>query len=65
MATLRNTALSRLRATAAANMTEAVRDLSYEPFTIPLGIPPLTSGNVRGIRFCKNPGSKKQQVTAV
>lgn len=42
MATLRNTALNRLRATEATNMTEAVRDLSYEPFTAPLdllGIP--------------------------
>lgn len=42
MATLRNTALNRLRAAGATNMAEAVRDLSYEPFTGPLdllGIP--------------------------
>ncbi|MGW2207639.1 ISAs1 family transposase [Streptomyces sp. NPDC001774] len=42
MATLRNTTLNRLRATDATNMTEAVRDLSYDPFTAPLdllGIP--------------------------
>ena len=42
MAALRNTALNRLRATGATNMTAAVRDLSYEPFTAPLdllGIP--------------------------
>ncbi|MCX5233379.1 hypothetical protein [Streptomyces sp. NBC_00233] len=42
MATLRNTTLNRLRAANATNMTEAVRDLSYEPFTAPLdllGIP--------------------------
>jgi hypothetical protein len=41
-AALQNTALNRLRATGATNMTEAVRDLSYEPFTAPLdllGIP--------------------------
>ncbi|MDX2565149.1 ISAs1 family transposase, partial [Streptomyces sp. TX20-6-3] len=42
MATLRNTTLNRLRATDATNMTEAARDLSYQPFTAPLdllGIP--------------------------
>ncbi|MBT2453203.1 ISAs1 family transposase [Streptomyces sp. ISL-43] len=38
MATLRNTALNRLRTTGATNMTEAVRDLSYEPFTAPLDL---------------------------
>ncbi|MER7960224.1 ISAs1 family transposase [Streptomyces sp. NPDC096030] len=42
MATLRNTTLNRLRARDATSITEAVRDLSYEPFTAPpglLGIP--------------------------
>ncbi|MGW2207385.1 ISAs1 family transposase [Streptomyces sp. NPDC001774] len=42
MATLRNTTLNRLRASDATSMTEAVRDLSYQPFTAPLdllGIP--------------------------
>ncbi|MGW2207433.1 hypothetical protein [Streptomyces sp. NPDC001774] len=42
MATLRNTTLNRLRATGVTNMTEAVRDLSCQPFTAPLdllGIP--------------------------
>jgi predicted transposase YbfD/YdcC len=42
MATLRNITLNQLRATDTTNMTEAVRDLSYEPFTAPLdllGIP--------------------------
>ncbi|MFI1967436.1 hypothetical protein ACH429_25510 [Streptomyces pathocidini] len=38
MATLRNTTLNRLRARNATNMTEAVRDLSYEPFTAPLAL---------------------------
>jgi hypothetical protein len=32
MAALRNTALNRLRATGATNITEAVRDLSYADF---------------------------------
>lgn len=38
MATLRNTALNRLRTQGAQNMTEAVRDLSYQPFTAPLDL---------------------------
>lgn len=38
MATLRNTALNRLRTTGTTSMTEAVRDLSYEPFTAPLDL---------------------------
>ncbi|MEU4266330.1 ISAs1 family transposase [Streptomyces argenteolus] len=38
MATLRNVTLNRLRATGATNMTEAVRDLSYEPFAAPLDL---------------------------
>lgn len=33
MAVLRNTTLNRLRAVGATNMTGAVRDVSYEPFT--------------------------------
>jgi predicted transposase YbfD/YdcC len=42
MATLRNTALNLLRAEGATSIAEAVRDLSYQPFTKPLdllGIP--------------------------
>jgi len=38
MATLRNAILNRLRATGTTNITEAVRDLSYEPFTAPLDL---------------------------
>lgn len=43
MATLRNTALNRLRAQGAQNMTEAVRDLSYQPFTAPLDLYAITT----------------------
>lgn len=49
MATLRNTALNRLRATG-TNTTEAVPDLSYEPFTAPLNLLerlPMTSRNLQ------------------
>ncbi len=43
MATLRNAILNRLRATGTTNITEAVRDLSYEPFTAPLDLLAIAS----------------------
>ncbi|WP_435253671.1 ISAs1 family transposase, partial [Streptomyces sp. 1222.5] len=43
MATLRNTTLNRLRGRGAQNMTQAVRDLSYHPFTAPLALFGITA----------------------